>query len=1240
MKKRLSVMKDTKILMLLILFTFLSINPIIIFNRINFGMINNIQDKDADQQENLKNQGLSQLNNLSDIGEAWNITHWANRTDSDKSVTFTEGGSDIAQIPLGIGWEGYKLNTTISNLIDSRNWNNGSFSYGNDDGSAAAGEDDTDWISNMYQNWTFNINDTGLGSNPMSGNYLASIGGQDCLELRMDDDETVLPGWSTYDPDDKCWWNSSIYIPRGRILDSQLKFQIYPNHLARFNSWVFTIYLNDIKVYSVGTYTLRQFGVDSWHNFNIPQDIWINNTSVFPSTPLNDTLIDIRVALECAGGGNYSGFENDDYQRLYFDNVELITLTEALPSNLGLKLNNTIVQDVEWGKGKVEVEGLWENTNIIANFSSTDIGNLGPYEVDLICSLNLFARKHTPDTNYDTDTSDLGTAFTVSNESQVNWLFYGFIAVPTGYSESEMIIEYPTDVTISSVFEPENPLTNIISQCDTSTPGIIQIPINVITSSPDGFWKFEATSPNYCIDVNFYNNNSGSWVESYQFLSGQYLNVTAKIINTPLISSYIESTKALMQIRLTNGSLWDSQAEYINLDSNGYAKFTPVKIPSIPPDYEVGEHQVIITWNNSYSVYGFNETGLIYRTFDVVHDSQLIASPNYFEDVIDGSILNLRVSFNDLENLDAIENAIVYTYNFTNPTIIQYFSEISPGLYFLEFNVTGAPNAGNNILTIYANSSYYLNKQTEITIDIIKNTILTVDNDFFSNVPFEQNFTIQFNYTEEYSRIGISTNNISTDWTGEHHFVEIYQGEFSLTCNASGTGITPDKLYTLIINIQADNYQPQSIPIRFFITQKATFLELFINGSKTNEDELISFEFWQKINVTITYRDNLAKHLSGSTVKLVGGGLIKDLNENLSLEHYSVIFNASELGLGVDYLSIFANLTNYNSQSIRFISEITERRTNLEIYLNGLNKTLDPSIDLPFGRLLNVTVKYTSLNRDPIEDADIRLIGAVVANLSENKSLEQYSFIFNSSMLDIGVRLVTITAERENYEFQTEDLRLEIRRIYTNLTRIDGGNTITISPGSNVKLRIALNNLDFGGTIKGALVTISGRLGQGTLTDVDNDGIYEILLENIRDGTYEIKVSAFIGDDYEYEPLAITIVATRPTEQVWFILLLTILSTIGAIVIGSYLLLYQRVLKYPKQIRKVRKYRKTLHKEKNPAVSIEVRDKAFGRVYQLELDKSSKFLKGTPVDGKILREKMLGKPENQVIDKLSGKIKK
>jgi len=394
---------------------------------------------------------------------------------------------------------------------------------------------------------------------------------------------------------------------------------------------------------------------------------------------------------------------------------------------------------------------------------------------------------------------------------------------------------------------------------------------------------------------------------------------------------------------------------------------------------------------------------------------------------------------------------------------------------------------------------------------------------------------------------------------------------------------------------------------------------------KKNEDDLVSIEFWQKMNITVMYNDVLSNHLGGASIKLTGGGLVEPLIEDPIHKQYSFLLNASELGLGIDYLSILANISNYNPQSIRFITEITEIKTILEVYLNGENKTSDPSIDIAINKLLNITIKYTDLNGNHIENATVEMFGAISNNLNEDNTLEHYSYVFNTSILDIGIRIIAISAEKENHVFQADDLRIEIRRILTNVTTVNGVSRISVQPGDDVRLKIVLHDLDFGGLIKGAVVSYSG-LGSGSLTDGDNDGVYEVVFENIAEGTFKIVITVFYNDNYEFESYEVTISAIRPAGEALLILILTIAITSAALIIVGYIYAYQKYLKYPKSVRKVRKYRKTLEKAKDPRVNIAKREKAFNAAYEEELKITSKILKGKPEEPVVKPKMDIKKP--------------
>ncbi|KKM74277.1 hypothetical protein LCGC14_1401920, partial [marine sediment metagenome] len=764
-------------------------------------------------------------------------------------MSFTNGSSDTINLDLGSGWEGYQLNGTIKDLYDTRNWVNGTFHEGPDDGNGSFLEDD----SNDVLNWTFGSYDFN-NTNSMSGNYFNSTSdlaltgtGNDYLELQI---EKV---GNFFDLDDKCWWNSTFKIPRGKVIGGDFYLSVYPHTVDDLaNIFNLEIYINDEFIYGIGLYTIQLLaGGQNWVDLSISLEDFLDNSQIFPN-PINKTNMNITVQLRTltnvpASVGNKMG----DRERIFFDNVSLVLQTEVKPKQIGLRMNNQPGSNIDWGNGTVGQISSWTTSPVKVKFNSTEVRppEMGGYDIEFITDINLYVKRMSTDSHYQPNFP--GTNFEVKNDSSVEWQSYTRVSVPTGYKETNMTIEFPEDLNITWISNAEYPDTNILKYSDNSTLGILKV--SNFSETPDGFWWVKGISPNYCSDLNIYSNATGPWVLNSTFLSGDFINITAKITNSPLISGYIQQTTAKLHIRFPNGTIWTGQTQMQSPDSSGLIDFNYFQIPSSPPNYEAGEYEVIVTWNNSFSNFKLNETGIIYKKFTVIHESTLQPDQgiSFIENVIDDRVINIKVTFNDKKDNTAIENALVYT-NFSNQ--IHYFSEISPGFYLFEFNATEA-DPGNNTLTIYANSTFFVNKILNITVDVVKETLLTFENDFFT-VSWNQNFIIRFNYTEKADPgIGINTSAISIDWIGAYYLNQPSIGRYELICNTSSYSALT--LQSFVISINANNYQAQSKLIRVQINELGSILELFLNGVSANSNDKITIELDQQINITVKYLDSL-----------------------------------------------------------------------------------------------------------------------------------------------------------------------------------------------------------------------------------------------------------------------------------------------------------------------------------------------------------------------------------------------
>ena len=1066
---------------LILIISFLTI-PFL--NNININRNNNDFKKDFQKNyellnENLKTQDLASDNTFNGIGAPWNVTHYANGTKTNLPVSFNNNSYDNSQyVDLDDGWIGYQLNSTIKNLYDTRNWINGTFHCGTDNGFQPSANDDSQVL-----NWTFDsYDDTDENINTFAGNYYDSSQStsdyQDCVELRVNGPR--------YDVGDKAWWETNFEIDRGNVSQAWLSFAAFPKDPFddQFtNHWVLQVLINNKILWGIGLASMLEACGDpngQWYN---PAKIFldVDDKDIFPNDVKN-----MNITFEFK---RVSGLETADYENYYtvlIDNVSLVVKSKAKPTQLDLQLNNKDLKDNgNYGEGYIGMLGNWNGSvisSVEANFSTNydwpltfeDDGIERSYKIELETNLTLYVNKSTPESYYtaDPDLSYQGSVFSVSNSSNVDWTTYAHMEIPAGYEETNMTVEYPSDYSLIGVFFSQN--NNSISQTIITEYGnkkIVNIPVSSITSNTNGFWKLTAVSPNYCSELNVYNGPTatGPWVLNNSFMSGDYINITGKIVSPQLdISSYIASTKANLYIRFPDGTIWTGENQNKQVNDNGIVYFDPFMIPNNVPNYKAGEYEVVITWNNSYSSFQSNETGIIYNKFIVIHDSKLEPDQGiyFIENVIDDSEVNIYVSFRDLIDDTAIDDGLVST---TFAGEDHNFTQTSPGFYLFVFNASKA-SAGNNTLTIYANSTYHLNKVINITVDVVKETLLTVEDNFFS-VPWKQNFTLQFNFTEKNNPgIGIdAVGDISIGWLGDYYLNQPVVGQYELQCNTSA--YTSETIPSFIIAINKYKYEAQSVIIRVYITELASSLNLFLNGEEKGNNDKISVNLDAIINVTVTFTDNLTgAHLSNASVSLSGIG---DFDETNNYYNYSI--KAIDLGYGVTQFSLFAEVPNYQPQSIVFW--------------------------------------------------------------------------------------------------------IEVNRIVGNISRADGGDQLNATVGEDVLLNIVLKD-PLNNTIKNANVTFTWAYGLGELEDLDNDGIYNVTLPNVREGYHEIRINAISGD-YNFKEYKIILIVSTPTTSAGPDLSWLIYVLIGGIVVlVTVFTLYQTHYKYPPMVRKIRKLKKKVRKTK------------------------------------------------------------
>ncbi|MFW9820758.1 MAG: hypothetical protein ACFFE5_14205, partial [Candidatus Thorarchaeota archaeon] len=903
-----------------------------------------------------------------------------------------------------------------------------------------------------------------------------------------------------------------------------------PNH-ADINAGHFTfrIKINDITVMSRNLYSLYDVGGSVWR---IEEEDINNIDTVFP-IGVNDGNITLEFERT---GGSFGGYAIPSYG-VIVDNVSLVVKAKAFPTEINLKLDEKQINDgLSNGEGYLEIIDSWNGTEIssvVANFSSDmnwplvfeENGNLRSYKIDFETDLTLHINKSTPETYYtaDPDINYQGSKFIISNNSIANWTTYAHMEIPVGYEETDMKVEYPSDYTLTGVFLSQNP--NSISQTTIIENGnkkVVNIPVNSITSNTNGFWKLTATSPNYCLEVGMYNNVTSVWEDSNQFFSGDHINITAQVNNSQQISEYIQQTEAQLQIRFPNGSIWTDKSQIKSVDDSGMVYFEPIKIPDDIPNYEVGTYYAIVTWNNSHSNFNLNETGIIYKTFSVYHNSSLTPDEYYYSDIIEDEIVNLKVSYFDPKNNKPIQGANIYLTNFTSG--LQTFDEINPGYYLLIFNTSGGV-PGDNELTIYATHPLYQENEVNITIEVIVYTSLSAEEFPSLEVPWNDNFTIHLNYTLTSDNSGIENVNPLIYWNDDYS-IQSGNGLYNITCNTFNYQINTAPNLRIIFD--KVGYESQTIVISIEIVERETSVdEIFINGYDCTANKSFNILLGDLLAITLKYNDLNAGGtlIHNAEVTLNGTSIGEVFTDNVNF--YNLTIDSTQLGVGISFLNIIAQKDNYTSITELLTITVYERATDYFLYLNGMVQGQNPSIQVYRNEILNVTYTYIDVSlMENIPNAIVDINGSGISELLV-ENYNNYSVLINTNDLNQGVNFLSIYARRGGYEPQTVSLVIEIIQIETDLTLYVDGEDITSDP-SITRYPNEILNITISYT-----TSISGYHIPSGIVDINGSGISELLLENYENYSVLINTNnlnqgvnflTIFGRKSGYEPQTISLV--------------------------------------------------------------------------------------------------------------------
>ncbi|MBN1213854.1 MAG: hypothetical protein JXA99_00275 [Candidatus Lokiarchaeota archaeon] len=655
------------------------------------------------------------------------------------------------------------------------------------------------------------------------------------------------------------------------------------------------------------------------------------------------------------------------------------------------------------------------------------------------------------------------------------------------------------------------------------------------------------------IFINCADNYGGQERDYWRNLSIDYLNLTI---------TYEKVIDQSTSIRLYQNTGSFSQ----DLSDNGYSSYNSysVDLARLNFTYKVDPYWPSDSQNSDVRISLNNGT-------TYVSQKLILADTNPSD--ISCNLIDLIKGLDDIEVSIIIFIADEFNLNETIEVSIDSISlEIEYTVYFddystsIEVDIDGQPYIGLIHIPVFRELDIvvrYLND----TLGAIYGADVILSGDAVGDLtPNGDHYDIKLNTTEDLS-IGLNT--ITIEATKNNYL-------------QSDTIIN---IYVDPIDGEISGYSGNFVSNEIYVdTGVLEFIELYLNDTDNN---------LPIIGATVTYTGGL------------GNGIFTDPNND-------GIYNATIIAPSPGYFSITVSAVkgpDYDISNYQFAIDASTpgfSDANLTLFINNEEIGSGGSFSISSLRNINITAIFiNATDGDPINSADIELRvsggGQLIGELSEISGY--YELQINSTNdLDLGVQLLTLTATRNFFNPEDIDFNIEVLRIQTELSLNNiNGTTLSVISGGNAFIEVVLNDTDNNLPIIGATVTFIWDQGSGVLFDLDGDGIYNTTIINIPEGSWDITISAVTqAQYYAFNPLIMHIDSRAPVgaDPILYIIITAILG-IAVIGLGTYFAIYQKILKYPPTVRKIRKLKGKIGKGKKPkSVDFDNRTSYIKEIYE------------------------------------------
>ena len=780
--------------------------------------LGNGQTIDVGPDEVLNSYSLSEVpTTVSGEGSPMVVSEYGQRTDhhSNLDLAYYPTNTTTTQtvsVPLGPFWEGTDMSLDVSDLQENRTY------------LTNPGFDTT-------ADWTTGYDDVGTYTNPMSSTI---AGGYVSFQM----DGVLSGGYYRHDLGDRQYAEQTINTNRGEVTWVGVSLDYWVD-----DAW---------GGLPIGFWELyAQVG----HNDNVSNHLWdMQFSDVLAQTTWYSTgLIEADPSLITSsnfilqiGTRTTRSFGSNPqlYPEVRMDNVRIFIKTRVQPSQVNLEMNGIPVSNgATWSLGTVQESAAipWSGSAVNATFSWTPTPvNPDPnndIRVTFSVDMTVYARKVDQSSLYEADVQSLGTHYTTSNASQVNWITYYYVAVPNGYSQLFYFNASKSDtLVIDTVSEPRFPSTNFPYWSTTATSLNISVYDGVVGTYQNGFWKVTGHSANIIQDLRM--SSGASWVTTNTYRANDNVRFQA------YLDTVYNGATVTFNVYDTMGNLWDTLAATV---SSGIAETTDLNLDAFTA--EVGQWSVQAFVNDSVSGSPVENIGLYSRSFAIEHGSDMyIAYPrqsvvSWERNLTYGQDMLLQIGVNDSNNGLLLPGGSA-TYNWTTGT--RTLNDMGTGEYSVVVNTADLGLPGRYVIGISWSKQYYDSLQRYFVINVVEETTLQSNSAPGVQVPRGDNAVLELFYADS-EDAGIGGAGLTCNWTDSSYIVNPVAGapgNYTLTITTGNSNLGT---YAVVVTAEQNYYTTSQVLL--FVEVRQIFTSVSVSQS------VISLPVGYEETITLTYWD-------------------------------------------------------------------------------------------------------------------------------------------------------------------------------------------------------------------------------------------------------------------------------------------------------------------------------------------------------------------------------------------------